>query len=94
MAFVVLMNADERGTKKKLKELAKQHKLELPLTYNIDRQTAQRFKLSERVKYTVLVYEKKRVISNFALNKIGMKELKEITASVKRVFKGQRLKGG
>ena len=85
-AFVVLLNATERETRAKLKKFAKTDKIQIPLTYNVDKSAPKKFKLNESVKHTILIYKSKRVLRNFAFNKISEKDLKEISKATSEAF--------
>ncbi len=82
-AFVVYLGKDGDEAKAKLQKLAKAEKLEIPLTINLDPSTRKAFKLNEKVKNTVLVYRKKKVTANFALNEVGEKEIDSVLKAAK-----------
>jgi hypothetical protein len=83
-AFVVLIGKDDEETRGKLKKFAKDEKLELPITVSADKAaTVKTLKLDEKVKSTVLVYREKKVVANFALDKIGEKDVEAILAAAK-----------
>jgi hypothetical protein len=84
-AFVVLLGkpTDEEA-KAKLKKVAREGKIEIPLTITADRDaTTKTLKLNDKVKHTVLVYKGQKVVSNFALDKIEEKDVEAVLAAAK-----------
>jgi len=79
------MAKDSDETKAKLKKLAKDHQLEIPLTICVDKSTTGKFKLSDKVKNTILIYRRKKVEANFALNKITDQDIAKIVETAKKV---------
>ena len=84
-ALLVLMGKNSDETKAKLKKLAKDHQIKFPLSINVDQGTAKKFKLNEKVKNTILIYKKKKVEANFALNKITEKDVTTVLTAAKTV---------
>ncbi len=82
-AFVVLMQKDSDEAKAKLKSLAKEHKVEIPLTISADPKIADKLKLNSKVKNTVLIWKKQKVTDSFALNEITDKDVEKILAAAK-----------
>ena len=82
-AFVVLMQKDSEEAKTKLKNLAKEHKLEIPLTLSADDKITDKLKLNSKVKNTVLIWKKAKVTDSFALNEITDKDVETILAAAK-----------
>ena len=82
-AFVVLMGKDSEDSKAKLKSLAKEHKLEIPLTISADDKIADKLKLNSKVKNTVLIWKNTKVTNSFALNEITDKDVEAILAAAK-----------
>lgn len=85
-AFTVLMAKESDEAKTKLKNLAKEHKLEIPLTINVDKGTVDKYKLNPKVKHTILVFKKKKVAATFALNEITEKDVEAIIAAAKETI--------
>jgi len=86
-AFVVLLAKESDEVKGKLKGLAKEHKLEIPLTISADPGINGKLKLNEKVKNTVLVWKGQKVTANFALNEITDKDVESIVAAAKETVK-------
>jgi hypothetical protein len=87
-AAVVVFTAKESDElKAKLKKLAKDEKLELPLTINADGKTGERFKLDAKAKVTVFVYKAKKVTASFAFSEIGEKDIQAVLAAAKEAVK-------
>jgi hypothetical protein len=83
-AVVVLLGKPDDAAKAKLKKLAKDEKLAIPLTISFDKgATVDVQKLNEKVKTTVLVYKEKKVTANFALDKISDKDVEAVIAAAR-----------
>jgi hypothetical protein len=89
VGFVVLMDDDKKGAAEKLKKLAEKEKLKkIALTVNsTGKKSPKGHKVNPKVKHTIIVYEKKKVVHNFALNKVGADETKKVVAAAKKVLK-------
>ena len=90
VGVVIQMTDDKAGAKKKLQEFAKANGIgKVALTVNkAGTKSPKGYKISDKVKHTVLVYKKKKVVHNFALNKLDEKSVKEIVAAAKKVLGG------
>ncbi len=84
-AFMVFMGKKDDATSAKLKKMAKDEKIEFPLTINAESGTAKKFKLNEKVKNTILVYKGKKVEASFALDKITEKDVASILEAAKKM---------
>jgi hypothetical protein len=82
-AFVVMTGKESDEAKEKLKGLAKEHKLEIPLTINVDGGLKEKLKLNDKVKNTILIYKKKKITANFALNEITEKDVESVITAAK-----------
>jgi len=82
-AFVVLMQKDSDEAKAKLKSLAKENKLEIPLTIAADAKIHDKLKLDTKVKNSVLIWKNQKVTDAFALNEITDKDVEKILAAAK-----------
>ena len=87
LAFIVHMEDDAKGSAEKLKALAKANSLsKVALTTNKSgKKSPAGYKIDDKVKYTILLYEKKKVVKNFALNKIEDANRKEIIAALQKL---------
>ncbi|MFQ5810967.1 MAG: hypothetical protein ACE5JM_15220, partial [Armatimonadota bacterium] len=75
--FVVVVG-DREKLQARVKDLASKQKLAIPLTFPAggpDARDVQKYKLNPQVAHTVLVYNNKKVTSNFALQKIGAEDI-------------------
>ena len=73
---------NNKASAEKLTELAKKNKIKMPLSVNLEGKKApKQYELNPKVKYTVIVYEKKKCIKTFALNKITEKDVKAVLAA-------------
>ncbi len=85
----MVLLSDEKDSDSKLRKLAEKHKLKLALTINkTGKKAPKNFKINDKVKHTVLIYKGKRVKANFALNEITEDDVKEISKTTAKVFKG------
>jgi REP element-mobilizing transposase RayT len=82
-AFVVLMQKDSDEAKAKLKSLAKENKIEIPLTIAADDKIHSKLKLDPKVKNSVLIWKNTKVAESFALNEITDKDVEKILAAAK-----------
>jgi hypothetical protein len=85
--FVVVVG-DREKLQDQVKDLASKQKLAIPLTFladGPDGKTAQKYKLNPEVAHTVLVYDKKKVTTNFALQKIRAEDVKAVTAAADKI---------
>ena len=88
-AFIVYLSENNKENKEKLEKLAKETGVKVPLTINAEGKDAPAaYKINSKVKHTVLIYSKKKVESNFALNEISEDSVKEIAGAAKKVFQG------
>lgn len=96
VAFVVHMEKDTKGSAEKLKKLAEAHKLgKVALTTNKSgEKSPPGYKIDDKVKYTILLYEKKKVVKNFALNKIDDDTRKKIVEETKKLMKVTEVASG
>ena len=94
--YVVYLNDDQVAGKKTLASFAKTNKLAaVDLTLNKSGSRSPRgYKLSSEVKHTVLMYTGKKVVQNFALNKIDAAVTKKVVAAATEVFASKSEKGG
>jgi aspartyl/asparaginyl-tRNA synthetase len=88
-AFVVSLEKETDDAKAKLKKLAKDEKIVIPLTINADKETPKKFQLNDKVKYTVLVYRDKKVTANFALNTLAQKDIDTVLDAAKAALKAK-----
>ena len=89
-AFVVFLEEDKTKLEPKLKELAEQEQLSIPLTIAIDGvQGPKSYKLHPDVKTTVLVYKEKKVQANFALQKVEKEDVEKILAAAKNMLENK-----
>ena len=86
-AVIVFLGKNGDEQRKQLKALAKEHKLDVPLTINVDGETSKKFSLNKDVKHTVLLYLKKKVTANFALNDITKKDVEAVLKAAKEQLK-------
>ena len=85
--FVVVVGEREK-LEAEVKDLASKEKLAIPLTFLADGPTgatARSYKLNADVAHTVLVYEKKAVTANFALQKIRPEDVKAVEAAAGKI---------
>jgi hypothetical protein len=82
-AFVVLMQKDSEESKAKLKKIAKDNKLEIPLTIAADPNIPDKLKLNSKVKNTVLIWKKQKVADAFALNEVTDKDIEAVLKAAK-----------
>ena len=89
VSFVVHMDDDTKGSAEKLKAFAKANGLsKVALTTNKSgKKSPAGYKINDKVKYTILLYEKKKVVKNFALNKIDDASRKKIVAATQKLMK-------
>jgi hypothetical protein len=85
VGFVVLLDDDKDGAATKLKEFRTKNGVKkVALTVNGGgAKSPGGYKLNPKVKHTILVYEKKTVLKNFAVNALGAKEIKAIAVAAK-----------
>lgn len=89
-AFVVFLEEDKTKLEPKLKELAAQEKLSIPLTLAVDGvQGPKVYKLHSEVKTTVLVYKEKKVHTNFALQKVEKEDIEKILTAAKNMLENK-----
>ena len=88
MSFVVLLDDDKSGAAGKLKAFrTKSGTSKVGLTYNMGgAKSPAGHKLDPKVKHTVLVYKNKKVVHNFAVNKLGAPQVAAITKAAKEVL--------
>ena len=87
-SFVVVLQ-ERDAAEAPLKALAEGQKVSVPLVVPVggpSAQSLQPYKLDPTVPYTVLVYDKKTVRANFALDKIGEAQIKEILAAAAKLL--------
>lgn len=82
-AFVVVMQKASDESKAKLKKLAKDQKLDIPLTLSADPEIGKKLKLNSKVKNTILIWKKQKVAASFALNEITDKDTEAVIAAAK-----------
>lgn len=85
--FVVVLQ-DKATAEPRLKELAAKHGEAVPLTVpdgGAEPKSLDPYRLNAKVPYTVLVYNKKKVEANFALQKIGDDEVKQILDAAAKI---------
>ena len=82
-AFVVLLQKESDESKAKLKKLAKDQKLDIPLTLSADPKIGEKLKLNQKVKNTIIIWKKQKVAANFALNEITDKDTEAVVAAAK-----------
>ena len=89
VSFVVHMDDDSKGSAEKLKAFAKANGLsKVALTTNKSgKKSPAGYKLNDKVKYTILLYEKKKVVKNFALNKIDDASRKKVVDATQKLMK-------
>lgn len=94
--YVVYLNDDQVVAKKTLVSFAKTNKLTaVDLTLNKSGSKSPKgYKLNPKVKHTVLMYTGKKVVQNFALDKIDAAVTKKIVAAATKVFSSKSEKGG
>lgn len=87
VGVVILMNDDKAGSANKLKKYGQENGLKkMELSVNLSgAKSPGRCKINPAVKHTIVVYEKKTVVENFALNKIGESETAKIAAAFKKL---------
>ena len=85
----MLLSDEKTKQKAKLKEVAEKNKIQkVALTLNASGKKAPgSYKLDPKVKHTILVYEKKKVVHNFAFNKISKEDIQKFVAKAKEVLK-------
>lgn len=85
---VISLDDNKDAATEKLKAFAKEHGLtKVALTVNkAGKGSPGGYKLNDTVKHTILVYEKKKVVHNFALNEIDEKSTKEVVAAAAKVL--------
>lgn len=88
VGFLVLLDDNREGAIEKLKGLAQKSEIgQVALTVNEGGSNSPAgYKLNPKVTHTVLVYEKKKVVHNFALSSIGDSEASEILSASKKVL--------
>ena len=86
---LVLFSNEKAQIKEKLKDVAKRNKIEkVALTINgTGKKAPKDLKIDPKVKHTILVYEKKKVVYNFAFNKISKEDIQKFVAKAKEVLK-------
>jgi peroxiredoxin len=82
-AVVIFLGKDTKEAQEGLKKLAKEHKLEIPLTINADAEVVKKYKLNEKVKNTVILYRDKKVTGNFAFDEVTEKEIQAVLKAAK-----------
>lgn len=88
-AFLVLMDKDEKAGKEKLKKLQAETGASFPLTVSKSGEKSPAgYEVSSDVKSTILVYKDKKVVNNFALNKIGESDIKAVVEAAKKNMAG------
>ena len=85
---IVHMDDDAKASAEKLKEFAKANELKrVALTTNQSgKKSPGGFKLNDSVKFTILVYEKKKVVANFALDKIEEANRTKVVEALKKLL--------
>lgn len=90
--FVALLDEKSEANQQKLKALAEENKLTLPLTIAIDGKAGpEAYKLNAEVPITVLISDRNVVKANFALaassdEKAQAKEVEDILAAAEKVL--------
>lgn len=87
-AFVVVLGKDDKGAEEKLKKLASEHGIKIPLTINKDSGAEKKLKVNPKAKHTVLIYKKKKVVASFGASELSDATVKEIAAAAKKCFQG------
>ena len=84
-ATLVLMAKDEKTAAEKLEKFAKDAGISIPLTVSKSgEKSPDGYKINDKVKNTIFVYKKKKVVTNFALNSISEANAKEVLEAVKK----------
>ena len=93
-SYVVYLDDDKKAATKKLQDFAQANKVRaVDMTLNQSGATSPRgYNVNPKVKHTVLVYEKNKVVHNFALNSLDKKSVGAVVAAVTTVFKGSTTK--
>lgn len=85
----MVLVADQERYEAKVKELAEEKGIKLPIVFFADGPTgktaSKTLKLNPEVKYTVLAYNKKKVTANFALNEIGDEAVGKVLEAAKAI---------
>ena len=86
IAYLVSLDDDKAGARKKLTAFAAANKLKaVDMTINRGGAKAPRgWKINDKAKHTVVIYKNKKVVKTFGLNKIDKKSVAEITAAPPR----------
>ena len=85
----ILMDKTDKANAEKLKALAEKEKIKMPLSLNANGKKAPgKYKINPKVKFTVLVYKKKKVVKNFAFNEISKADIKSVVEAVASNAKG------
>ena len=86
---LVVYLTDKKEAPEQLKQFAAKHKIEtVALTVNKSGSKAPPpLKLDAKVKHTILVYKGKKVVHNFAYNKITKDDVKQFVEKAKPVLK-------
>ena len=82
-AFITTLEKKSDETKAKLKKLAKDEKVEIPLTIADDSGIGKKLEINDKVKNTILIWKGHKVTANFALNEIREKDVEEIVKAAK-----------
>lgn len=87
-SFVVHLDDDKKASAEKLKAFAKDNELtRTALTTHKDGKASPAgHKIADSVKFTVIVYEKKKVVENFALDKLDEASRKKIVQSLQKLI--------
>lgn len=89
MSYVVYLHDDVKEASKRLAVFAKENKVQaVDLTVNKSgAKSPQGYKLNPKVKHTVLLYEKNKVVGNWALEKIDKKSVTEVLAAATKLLR-------
>lgn len=87
-AWMVVV-ADQQENEAKVKELAQQKELKLPIVFFAEGPTSDTatklLKLNPEVKYTIVAYKDKKVTANFALNEITDETAPKVTEAAEAI---------
>ena len=87
-SFVVHLHGDKKASAERRKEVAKANRLtKVALTTNPGgTKSPPGYKLNDEVKFTILLYLKKKVVENFALNKLDETIRKKIVQAAGKLM--------
>ena len=91
-SFVVVCTADQDGTAKKLKELARKEKIRHTVLTVYDAAGPEDYKLAKEADVTVLLYVDKEVKANYAFRKGEMtdKDIEKILAGLPKILPAKK----